>query len=93
MIVGVAAELHRYWITLADSGRASPLGYGITAYDEADARSILSFVAFDGEAPEISEVKVDVDVRDLDQGHVIPNMNPPNWRGIWYPKGLDRHRP
>jgi hypothetical protein len=28
-------------------------------------------------------------VRDLDQGHVIPNMAPPNWRGIWYPKGFD----
>jgi hypothetical protein len=29
----------------------------------------------------------DVDVQSLDQGHVIPNMHPPNWRGIWYPKG------
>ena len=28
-------------------------------------------------------------VRDLDQGHVIPNMAPPDWRGIWYPKGFD----
>jgi hypothetical protein len=28
-------------------------------------------------------------VRDLDQGHVIPEMAPPNWRGIWYPKGFD----
>src|SRR5450631_1358583 len=28
-------------------------------------------------------------VRDLDQGHVIPNMAPPNWRGIWYPTGFD----
>jgi hypothetical protein len=23
------------------------------------------------------------------KGHVIPNMAPPNWRGIWYPKGFD----
>ena len=28
-------------------------------------------------------------VRDLDQGQVIPDMAPPNWRGIWYPKGFD----
>ena len=28
-------------------------------------------------------------VRDLDQGHVIPNMAPPNWRVIWYPKGFE----
>jgi hypothetical protein len=24
-------------------------------------------------------------VRDLDQGHVIPNMGPPNLRGVWFP--------
>jgi hypothetical protein len=86
----VAATLHRYWITLADPARGSRLGYGVTAYHEVDARSVLAYLAFDGEEPEIAEVRPDVDVRDLDQGHVIPNVNPPNWRGIWYPKGFDR---
>jgi hypothetical protein len=86
----VAATLHRYWITLADPAGGSRLGYGVTAYDEADARSILAYLAFGGELPELAEVRADVDVRDLDQGHVIPNMNPPNWRGVWYPKGFDR---
>ena len=28
-------------------------------------------------------------VRDLGQGHVIPHAAPPNWRGIWYPRGID----
>jgi hypothetical protein len=34
---------------------------------------------------ELVRIIVDVDVRDLDQGHVIPNMGPPNLRGVWYP--------
>jgi len=85
----VAATLHRYWITLSDPAAGSRLGYGVTAYDEHDARSILGHVVFNGALPEISDVREDVDVRDLDQGHVIPNMNPPNWRGVWYPKGYD----
>ena len=61
----------------------------MTAFTEEDARSLLAFVAFDGMLPEVSEVQVDVNVRELDQGHVIPNMNPPNWRGVWFPKGFD----
>ena len=40
--------------------------------------------------PKAREVLPDVNVADLDQGHVVPNMNPPNWRGIWFPKGYDR---
>jgi len=31
----------------------------------------------------------DVDVRTLDQGHVIPNMLPPDRRGVWYPMGYE----
>lgn len=85
----MAMPLHRFWITLADPTIGSLLGYGVTAYDEQDARSILAFVAFDGQVPEIAEIQVDVDVRDLDPGHVRPNMSPPHWRGIWFPTGFD----
>jgi hypothetical protein len=50
----------------------------------------LRYLAFSPAGlPELVEIVADVDVRSLDQGHVIPNMNPPNWRGIWYPKGYD----
>jgi hypothetical protein len=28
----------------------------------------------------------DVDVRELDQGHVVPNMGDPTVRGVWYPR-------
>jgi hypothetical protein len=81
--------LHRYWITLVEPPPGGRLGYGVTAFSEEDARAILAFVAFDGALPAVAEVRADVDVRELDQGHVIPNMNPPNWRGVWFPKGFD----
>jgi len=35
----------------------------------------------------------DVDIRTLDQGHVIPNMLPPSWRGIWFPLGYSSSLP
>jgi hypothetical protein len=87
----MAPPLHRYWIRLAShEHNRSRLGWGVTAFDVADALNILTYMAF-GQAPlpPVEEVITDVDVRDLDGGHVQPNMNPPNWRGIWYPKGFD----
>ena len=86
----MADVLHRFWLTVADDGNTSPVGYGVTAFDEADALDILGRVVFAGRfLPNVLEVRADVDVRDLDRGHVVPNMNPPNWRGVWYPKGYD----
>ena len=35
---------------------------------------------------EPSGVIEDVDVRDLDQNHVVPNMDPPNFHGVWFPR-------
>jgi hypothetical protein len=62
------------------------LGVGITAYTLEDANALLRD-ATDRHSldVEIFEVIEDVDIKDLDQGHVIPNMNPPNLRGIWFP--------
>jgi hypothetical protein len=85
----VDRNLHRYWIRLApdDEFRHE---FGVTAFSEEDALAILARMVFAGQAmPDVLEVRADVDVRDLDQGHVTPNMGPPNWRGVWYPKGFD----
>jgi len=87
----VDRNLHRYWIRLK-AGESVPreLWFGVTAYTQTDALEILRYLAFaPAGLPELIEIVADVDVRSLDQGHVIPNMNPPNWRGIWYPKGYD----
>lgn len=84
------ASLHRFLVTLTDDDGPSRRGYGVTAFDEADTLQVLQHVVFAGQPmPVVSEVRADVDIRDLDQGHVVPNMAPPNWRGVWFPKRYD----
>ena len=34
---------------------------------------------------EVIAIVEDVDVRDLDQNHVVPNTGPVNFRGVWFP--------
>jgi len=74
-------QLHRYWFQITEH-----LGYGVTAYSEDDARNLIENIAGPVSLDdELVRIIVDVDVRDLDQGHVIPNMGPPNLRGVWFP--------
>ena len=73
--------LHRYWFKTSEHR-----GLGVTAYSLDDAWSLIENAARYLEWKyEVLEVIEDVDVRDLDQGHVVPNMGPPNLRGVWYP--------
>ena len=71
--------LKRFWFETAGHR-----GIGVTAYSVEDAISLID------EEPtlaveHITSVIEDVDIRDLDQDHVIPNMGPVDFRGIWYP--------
>jgi hypothetical protein len=64
------------------------LGCGVTAYDYSDALKLLNEKLLVGnQMPNIAEVIEDVDISTLDQNHVIPNMEVPAVRGIWFPKG------
>jgi hypothetical protein len=64
------------------------LGCGITAFNYIDALNILSETIFkDKKMPGIKKCIENIDIRNLDQNHVIPNMWAPNIRGIWYPLG------
>ena len=76
--------LRRYWFKTK-----LHFGFGVTAYSVDDARRLVDDAArrlnWDYEVLEIVE---DVDVRNLDQGHVIPNMGPANFRGVWFPNLL-----
>lgn len=78
-----------FWITFErqQSSTFFNLGVGITANSEEDARQILSATIED--APPIANVATIKDMRDLDQGHVAPNMG--NWfrRGVWFPLGYE----
>ena len=88
-------DLHRYWIMFNPTSEAvySPaigLGCGVTAIDVNDALALIHRKVFNGgEMPQLLSVIEDVNIPDLDQNHVIPNMLPPHERGIWFPLGYD----
>ena len=73
------ALLRRFWFTTDSS-----YGIGVTAYSVDDAKELINDSEICSKSNLVS-VTEDVDVRSLDQGHVIPNMGPPNFRGIWFP--------
>ncbi|WP_343694012.1 hypothetical protein [Chitinophaga sp.] len=83
----------RYWfefdIPLVDAHNLPSgllIGCGITAYNYEDAISILKDKVFKEQViPVIKRMIENVDIRTLDQGHVIPNMTPPVARGVWFP--------
>ncbi|WP_445145089.1 hypothetical protein [Dyella sp. Tek66A03] len=55
--------------------------------DEADARRMIEeqvYPVFGFQ--EIDRVVTDVDISTLDQRRVIPNMNMPLARGVWFPR-------
>lgn len=82
------AHLHRYWVRFDDAPPSLGLGMGVTAVDRADAESLVAASTFlDGQPlPAIREMVEDIDVRDLDQSHVAPNIGDPTVRGVWYPR-------
>jgi len=85
-------RLHRYWIRFDDSAPvpfAPGLGYGVTAWTPEDALTLLRDAVFSGAEPSgIAAIVADVDVSTLDPSHILPNMEPPNRRGIWFPRGF-----
>ncbi len=62
------------------------LGVGVTAYSEADARTLVA-ETFDRR---IVAVEVITDMRAIDQNHVAPNMGNHLERGIWFPLGYSK---
>lgn len=75
-------SLRRFWF-----GLSRGLGVGVTASSRLEAESLArDACSQSGWAFEPREVIEDVDVRDLDQNHVVPNMGPPNFKGVWFPR-------
>jgi hypothetical protein len=72
--------LRRFWFkSIINSG------IGITAYSFDEAELILNeTIKKHNLELNIVEVISDVDIRTLDQNHVVPNMNPPNLKGVWF---------
>lgn len=86
--------LKRFWFQFdSTDGELPPgfkLGCGVTAFGYEDAISMVRerfSNAFGASLPTILNCIEDVNVSALDENHVIPNMNPPKLRGIWFPRG------
>ena len=76
------SSLRRFWF-----GLARGLGVGVTAGSRLEAEALARDACSQSGWPfEPVEVLEDVDVRDLDQNHVVPNMGPPNFKGVWFPR-------
>jgi hypothetical protein len=83
------AVLRRYWFEFEPISTPYPLnpGCGVTAYNYADAVSLMRDSVFGGgDTPKITRFLEDVDVSKLDAGHVIPNMGSVLVRGVWFPR-------
>jgi hypothetical protein len=67
------------------------MGCGVTAYNFEDALSILRIKVFKNQSmPPILKFVENIDLTQLDNEHVLPNINPvspPNQRGVWFPIG------
>ena len=83
------ARLHRYWFVFVGPNVPSIVcaGCGVTAWTIDDAMSLVRHRLFEGGDFLVKDVIEDVDVSTLDANHVLPNMAPPNLRGIWFPLG------
>ena len=82
-MVNVRPEgLRRFWFPTATG-----FGFGVTARtrDEAEAMARQAAAQL-RRAFEPLKVVEDVDVRTLDQGHVVPNMGAVNFLGVWFPQ-------
>jgi hypothetical protein len=90
-VSGPRDHLHRFWFEFSGPPTALPagtwLGCGVTAVDRHDAERLLAAGPFGGsELPPVKRLVEDVDVSELDAGHVIPNIGDPTRRGVWFPR-------
>jgi hypothetical protein len=72
-----------FWIK--DSSTPN-LGFGVTAFSTEDAVHLLrqAGIELDTDFTKLM-IHENISISDLDQNHVIPNMGPMNFRGVWFP--------
>ncbi|MCQ4142482.1 MULTISPECIES: hypothetical protein [Chryseobacterium] len=86
-------KLIRFWFTFEHSTTLPPtlkLGCGITGYNYEDALILLKQKVFKGnEEIVIKDCVENINLTNLDSNHILPNILPPNFRGVWYPLGYN----
>jgi hypothetical protein len=90
------SELHRFWFEFEVSEASiskypqyalARLGCGVTALDATEAERLISERVLAGAPlPPLKTLVVDVDISELDSGHVRPNMGVPTLKGVWFPR-------
>ena len=85
-------KLTRYWFVTYPENRFGTGNFGVTAYSKEEAKKIIFDTMIDLGLQESlrnlndqTEVIENIDIRLLDQGHVIPNMGVVTFKGMWYP--------
>ena len=85
--------MRRFWLEFEnpkDVPAGMGWGCGITANSLDDALSLLRERALKNrDIPTIKRIVEDVNIEELDSGHIRPNMGNIFVRGIWYPLGFD----
>jgi hypothetical protein len=72
----------RYWFACSTG-----FGIGVTAWSREEAeRMACETLAKYYRGSEITGIVENVDIRTLDQKHVVTNMGPPTFIGVWYPR-------
>ena len=85
-VTGLRQYVRRFWFEFGGPRTALPSGAQLRV-DRADAERLLREAAFGGSPlPPVERVVEDVDIRELDARHVIPNMGDPTVRGVWFPR-------
>ena len=79
-------RMRRFWFPVAGH-----LGVGVTAATLAEAQRLAERARAScwPDAGALGPVIEDVDIRVLDQKHVVPNMRPVVWPGVWFPIGVE----
>ncbi len=87
----MSETLKRYWFEFyIDDVFIFPpgvgIGCGVTATNYYEAIQIMNEKIFHKiKMPPIKKYIEDIEINQLDQNHVIPNMKVPTGRGVWFP--------
>ena len=84
--------LKRYWFIIYPEDRFGPRNIGVTANSKSEAISLIvdsltkinlteRLVNLNDRTESIENI----DIRLLDQNHVVPNMGVVTWKGVWFP--------
>lgn len=84
--------LKRYWLIFFPDNKYGLGNFGVTAFSSEQAKSLAKEVITDmgwthisEKAIEKTEVIENIDVRELDENHVRPNMGVVSRLGVWFP--------